>query len=180
MTVGLFHEKNIGASFQDLLYSTMHGIKIDEIDIRILEILQENGRTKRSELAEAVKLSVPSISERLRKLEGAGIIKGYNTLLAPRKIGLEVTAFIFVRSESSKYYPKIIECAMQQDEVLECHAITGDGSHLLKVRTESTASLERLLSRIQAWPGVLSTRTDIVLSSPKESTALPLKYWRPR
>ncbi len=155
----------------------MSGSKIDEIDVRILEILQKRGRTKRKVLAEDVKLSVPSISERLRKLEEAGIIKGYRTILEPRKVGLEVMAFIFLTCESSKYYPKIIEKAQQHDEVLECHAVTGDGSHLLKVRTESTATLENLLSQIQAWPGVLNTRTDIVLSSPKETMALPLKQW---
>ncbi len=156
----------------------MHGIRFDETDARILEVLQHKGRTKRNKLAEVVKLSVTSIGDRLRKLEDAGIIKSYNTLLEPRKIDLEVTAFIFLTSESSKYYPQIIEKAHESDEVLECHAITGDGSHLLKIRTESTASLERLLSHIQSWPGIINTRTDIVLSSPKESTALPLKQWR--
>jgi Lrp/AsnC family leucine-responsive transcriptional regulator len=59
---------------------------------------------------------------------------------------------------------------------MECHAITGEGSHLLKVRTQTNSTLEKLLSRIQAWPGVISTHTDIVLSSPKEITALPLEY----
>ncbi len=54
------------------------------------------------------------------------------------------------------------------------HAITGDGSHILKIRTESTETLENLLSKIQAWPGVVNTRTDVVLSSPKETNVLPL------
>lgn len=149
--------------------------KLDEIDLKILQILQQRGRTKRNELAEQVNLSIPSISERLRKLEEYGIIKGYHAVLEARKVGLEVTAFIFIISESSQHYPEIIKEAQKVPEVLECHAITGEGSHLLKVRTQSTASLERLLSTIQSWPGVINTRTSIVLSSPKETTVLPLE-----
>ena len=56
----------------------------------------------------------------------------------------------------------------------ECHAITGKGTHLLKIRTRSTESLEKLLSRIQSWEGVVQTMTSVVLSSPKETTYLPL------
>ncbi|MFQ6116284.1 MAG: Lrp/AsnC family transcriptional regulator [bacterium] len=154
----------------------MHAEKLDEIDLKILEILQARGRTKRNELAEQAKLSVPSISERLRKLEEGGIIRSYNAVLDARKIGLEVTAFIFLLSESSIHYSEIIERAKATEEILECHAITGEGSHILKVRTQSTASLERLLSEIQSWPGVINTRTNVVLSSPKETTVLPLAY----
>jgi len=154
----------------------MHGFKLDEIDLKLLSVLQTSGRTKRNELAEQVNLTLPTISERLRKLEEIGLIRSYHAVLEPRKVGLEVTAFIFVVAESSKYYPKIIENAQAHEEILECHAITGEGSHLLKVRTQSTATLEKLLSQIQAWPGVISTRTSVVLSSPKETTILPLKY----
>lgn len=152
--------------------------KLDDIDLKLLEILQTAGRTKRNELAEAAKLSIPSISERLRKLEESGIIRSFNAVLEARKVGLEVTAFIFLTAESSKFYAKIIERAQEHNEILECHAITGEGSHLMKVRTRSTATLEKLLSQIQAWPGVVSTHTDVVLSSPKETTVLPLKHLR--
>lgn len=150
--------------------------KPDQIDLKIMDLLQKRGRVKRSELAEEVSLSIPSISERLRKLTDSGYIKSINAVLDARKMGLEVAAFIFIRAESSKFYPQIIKKAEEQDEVLECHAITGEGSHLLKVRTQSTATLEKLLSQIQSWPGVINTRTNIVLSSPKETTVLPLKY----
>ena len=158
----------------------MPDIKLDEIDLKILSTLQNNGRTKRNRLAEEVKLSIPSVSERLRKLEESGVILGYHSVLDARSVGLEVTAFIFLTTESSKFYAKIIERATEHDEILECHAITGDGSHILKIRTESTETLENLLSKIQAWPGVVNTRTDIVLSSPKETNVLPLsqlKKW---
>ncbi len=153
----------------------MHAEKLDEIDIQLLEILQERGRTKRNELAEKVNLSIPSVSERLRKMEEAGYIKKYSAVLNPEKLGLTVSAFIFLVSESSKDYPSIIEHAAAVPEILECHAITGTGSHLLKVRTRNTTALEELLSTVQSWPGVKNTITNIVLSSPKETTSLPLR-----
>ncbi len=153
----------------------MHTHKFDETDLTLLNILQIQGRTKRNELAEKVNLSIPSVSDRIRKLEGDGIIRSFNAVLDARKVGLEVMAFIFLTTESSKSYPKVIEHAQKEEEILECHAITGDGSHLLKVRTRNTSALEGLLSRIQSWPGVLSTRTSVVLSSPKETTVLPLR-----
>jgi Lrp/AsnC family leucine-responsive transcriptional regulator len=61
------------------------------------------------------------------------------------------------------------------DEILECHAITGEGSHLLKVRTANTASLEKLLAKIQAWSGVLNTRTNLVLSTSKETMRIKVE-----
>jgi len=153
--------------------------KLDAIDLQILEELQTQGRTKRNELAEKVKLSIPAVSERLRKLEERGVIRSFNAVLEARKVGLEVTAFIFVMAESSTFYPQILERATNHPEILECHAITGEGSHILKARTRSTATLEKLLSQIQSWPGVTNTRTSIVLSSPKETTVLPLTHLTP-
>lgn len=150
--------------------------KLDAIDLQILEALQVQGRTKRNELADTVKLSIPAVSERLRKLEERGIIRGFNAVLEARKVGLEVTAFVFVTAESSTFYPEIIKRATAHEEILECHAITGEGSHILKARTRSTATLEKLLSQIQSWPGVKNTRTSIVLSSPKETTILSLAH----
>lgn len=143
---------------------------IDDIDIQLLEILQHRGRTRRNDLAEAVGLSLPSVSERLRKLEEQKIITGYHATVDYKKLGRDITAFIFVTIDSSKHYTQFIEHAVALDEILECHAITGEGSHLLKVRTTNTASLEKLLARIQAWAGVVSTRTNLVLSTTKEST----------
>lgn len=154
----------------------MHHDKVDAVDILILKILQVQGRTKRNELAEHVKLSIPAVSERLRKLEERGVIRGYHTLLDARKLGLGLTAFIFLTTESSSYYDQIIEKALAHPEILECHAITGDGSHILKIRTLSTESLEKLLSHIQSWPGVTNTRTNVVLSSPKEDTVVSLAH----
>jgi Lrp/AsnC family transcriptional regulator, leucine-responsive regulatory protein len=142
---------------------------LDDIDAKIMEILQKAGRTRRNDLAESVGLSLPSVSERLRKLEENGYVTGYHATVDPKKLGKDITAFIFVTVDSSKHFTQFLEHAHALDEVLECHAITGEGSHLLKVRTTNTASLEKLLARIQAWSGVVSTRTNLVLSTSKET-----------
>lgn len=142
---------------------------LDEIDIKLLEILQKNGRTRRNDLAEQVGLSLPSVSERLRKLEENGVITGYFAKVDPKRVGKDITAFIIVSVDSSKHYPQFIDHANATEEILECHAITGQGSHLLKVRTENTATLEKLLAKIQAWQGVTGTLTSVVLSTTKET-----------
>ncbi|MFA4874239.1 MAG: Lrp/AsnC family transcriptional regulator [bacterium] len=151
---------------------------IDPIDVTILEALQKQARTKRGELAEMTGLSIPAISERLKKLEDAKIIRSYGAMLDPRALGFDVAAFIFVTIDSSKHYRAFLQRVQEQDEVLECHAITGRGTHLLKVRTNNTATLEKLLSRIQSWEGVTQTMTSVVLSSPKEGSYLPIAATR--
>lgn len=148
---------------------------LDDIDITILEILQKSGRTRRNDLAQTVGLSIPSVSERLRKLEENGIITGFHAVLDPKKIGRDITAYIKVTVDNSKHYQTFIEHAKTIDEILEIHAITGEGSHLLKVRTENTTSLEKLLSKIQAWNGVVMTSTSLVLSTHKETLRLKLQ-----
>jgi Lrp/AsnC family leucine-responsive transcriptional regulator len=148
---------------------------LDEIDVKIMEILQKKGRTRRNDLAESVGLSLPSVSERLRKLEENAYITGYHATVDPKKLGRDVTAFILVSVDSSKHYAQFIEHAHTVDEILECHAVTGEGSHLLKIRTTNTGSLERLLAKIQAWPGVGGTRTNLVLSSTKETMRIKVE-----
>ncbi len=151
---------------------------LDAIDVKILEILQKEGRKRRNDLADAVGLSLPSVSDRLRKLEENGFITGYHAKLDAKKLGKDITAFIFVAVDSSKHYAAFLEHAREVDEILECHAITGEGTHLLKVRTTNTASLEKLLAKIQAWSGVTRTQTDVVLSTAKETTRLRIELSR--
>ena len=147
---------------------------IDDIDSKILEILQKEGRTKRNELAERVGLSLPAVSERLKKLEESGIIKGYYARLDHHVLGNDVTAFIIATVDSSKHFGSFVEHVNSTPEILECHAITGDGTHLIKIRTENTAGLEKLLARIQSWQGVAKTTTSVVLSTSKETSQIKI------
>ena len=147
---------------------------LDDIDIKILKHLQRDGRAQRNRIAEMVGLSVPSVSERMRKLEERKLIEGYFAVLNARKFHFDITAFIFVEVDGSSYYENFVHMALQDPEILECHSITGEGSHVLKVRTTDTASFEQLLSRIQSWEGVKKTRSNLVLSSFKETRELPV------
>lgn len=148
---------------------------IDNTDIQILSLLQDNSRIKRSEIADNIGLSIPSVTDRLHKLENQGIIQSYTTKLNHKALGKDITAFIFVVSESSAHYKEVIKNAIDTPEVLECHSITGEGSHILKVRTENTSTLEKLLSKIQSWKGVRATRTSVVLTTHKESFKINLQ-----
>jgi len=147
---------------------------IDDVDIKIMSILQQNGRTKRNVLAEKVGLSLATVSDRMKKLEDAGIISGYHAELDPKKLWKDITAFILVYIDSSKHYYDFIGHIHNLDEIQECHAITGEGSHLLKIRTHNTATLEKLLTKVQSFPGVISTKTSIVLSSSKETNQIKI------
>ncbi len=149
---------------------------LDLIDLQILRALQQNARVQLGALAELVALSAPAVGERLKKLEERGIILAFTTQLAPVPLALDITAFIMVRVDSSTHYPKFLAKAASNEEVMECHAITGDASHILKIRTRNTSSLEVLLGEIQRWPGVIGTRTNLVLSTQKEALALPLAH----
>jgi len=142
---------------------------LDKIDLKLIELLSANGRVRRNELAEVVGLSIPSVSERLEKLQDKGVIKGYTVIVDDKKLGFDITVFIRVVMESSKYYETFLEKVSHEDEIVECHSITGEGSHILKARTQNTGSLEKLLARIQSWQGVAGTQTSVVLSSNKES-----------
>ncbi len=147
---------------------------LDDIDVALLDILQKNGRTRRNDLAQTVGLSIPSVSERLRKLEENGVIIGYTTFVDPKKVGKDITAFINITVDSSKHYSSFLDHAKSTDEILEIHSVTGTGTHLIKIRTENTSSLERLLSKIQAWSGVVNTTTSIVLTTMKETNKIKI------
>ena len=147
---------------------------LDAIDIAILTALQESGRKRRNELAEESRLALPAFGERLRKLEDRGYIQGYSAQLNAKLLGKDVTAFVSVTIDTSKHYEEFLRHVDQNPEILECHAVTGEGSHLLKIRTSNTASLEAILSSIQSWRGVHGTRTNVVLSTRKETLSISI------
>lgn len=148
---------------------------LDELDFKILRTLQLNGRTKRNELADQVQLSVPSVSERLKKLEDNKIIEGYYTKVNRQTFGYDILAFILVMMDSSKHYKDLIKHVDKHQNILECHSVLGEGSHLLKVLVKNTDALEKLLSEIQTWLGVTGTKTTYVLSTIKETTAINIQ-----
>jgi Lrp/AsnC family leucine-responsive transcriptional regulator len=151
----------------------MRDRKLDPIDHKLLELLQKDARMRLNKIAEMLGLTIPAISHRVQKPEEAGFIKGYTAILDAKRIGKDITAFITVTADSSKHYQMFVDRIKETEEILECHSVIGESSsHLLKVRTENVNLLEGLVARIQSWPGVLSTKTNFVLSTIKESTVL--------
>ena len=148
--------------------------QIDKVDLQILDMLQENGRISQHDLAKAVGLSAPAVGERLRKLEERQIIQQFTAVLDPRRLGWDILAFISVGINGSRHFQDFRQRVRDFPEVLECHSVTGQGSHLLKIRAANTHALEQILAEIQSWPGIQWTTTSIVLSTLKETTSLPL------
>ena len=147
-------------------------ITLDQVDRDILEILQKDGRSSASFIAEEIGMSVPAVSDRIKKLQETGVINGFTALLNHRKVGLDVSAFITVISESSSHYSDVIRETNNSPEIIQCFTTTGNGSHVLLALVENTHSLERLLRKIQGWPGVMRTETQIILSSYKGLNAV--------
>ena len=149
-------------------------MKLDTIDLKILAELQKSGRESASNIAENIKVSVPTITERMKKLQEGGVILGFQAVLNPSDLGLDVSAIITVISGSSQYYKEVTVEAKKTNEVVQCFSTTGNGSHTLLVTTKNSNTLEELLRKIQSWPGVTRTETQIILSSYKNGIVLPL------
>ena len=146
----------------------------DSKDIQILKLLQKDGRSTASDIAKEVKLSIPAVGERIKKLSEKGIIDKFVSVLNHKNAGLDLTAFVFIVSEHSDNYDEFINKANECKAVMECHSITGSGSHILKIRAKNSQGLEDLLYEIQNWPGVSRTQSNVVLSSYKETTNIDL------
>ena len=147
---------------------------IDQIDLKILSILQNSGRSRLADIADEVDLSAPAVLERIKKLEVNGVIKGYQALLDGKKVGKDITAFIGVSIGNQRDIDKFATRMLRNPDVLECHHITGDESFILKVKSANTTSLEKLLGEIRSVEGVTRTVTRVVLSTAKESQMFDL------
>ncbi|MBR4768167.1 MAG: Lrp/AsnC family transcriptional regulator [Lachnospiraceae bacterium] len=140
---------------------------MDQTDIKIVNALTENARVSASDLSERVNLSVSAVIERIKKLENSGFIQNYTTILDVQQIGLDVTAFICVLMDHPRYNEGFIRFTNSSPAIVECDYIAGDYDYLVKVRTDSTVSLERLLDEVKSVPGVGRTKTMLVLSQSK-------------
>ncbi len=137
--------------------------------MQIVELLQQDARLTQQEIARKVGLSQPTVADRIRKLEEARVVLGYMARVDPRKLGQDITAFIGVAIEHPKYFEAFARKVLALPEVLECHRVAGADSYLLKVRSDSTGTLDRLLVEgLRTIPGVTRTQTTIVLASTKE------------
>ena len=150
--------------------------KLDDIDLKILSIIQDNARAPISKLAKQVGLSPPSVHERISKLEERGVIVEYVAVLDAKKLGKSLTAFIGITLDRTCCKDEdVINTLKMIPEVQEVHRIAGEEDLLLKMKTEDTSTLEKMLiNEVTGIKGVAKTRTMIALSSPMERMKINL------
>ena len=142
---------------------------MDNIDRKILTILQDNARTPLKMIAEQVFLSSPAVSARIERLEAAGLITSYQAQLSAAAMGYQIKAFISLEVEprqKPEFYPYIEKCP----NVMECNCVTGDYSMLLKVCFHTTQELDQFINQLDQFG---RTRTQIVFSTPVEHRGIP-------
>ncbi|MCU0117444.1 Lrp/AsnC family transcriptional regulator [Pseudomonas sp. B2M1-30] len=141
---------------------------MDEIDWKILGNLQNNGRMTYTELARQVHLSVPAVTERVRRLEEVGVIEGYAARVNLAAAGYPVAALIAM-TVPQPAKAKFLDLLRSIPEILECDHVTGADSYVMRLVATSMSDLERLIERINLYG---ETRTSIVMSTPLSSRVL--------
>jgi Lrp/AsnC family leucine-responsive transcriptional regulator len=151
--------------------------QLDEVDLQILVSLQRDGRITNADLAKAVNLSPPSVLQRVRALEKAGLIRGYHALLDHERLGLRITAMVMITL--SLHQDMAIErfrrAVMDIPDILECHHVSGDFDFLLKVVVRDMRSYEQFVrEKLSKIKGIGQIRTSFVLGTTKYSTEVPI------
>ena len=140
---------------------------LDERDLDILSALQEDARATYADVAQRVGLSASAVHDRVRKLELAGVIRGYRAVIDPHAVGLFVTALIAATPFEAGQADDLPDRVGDFPEVEDCYSVAGEASYILKVRTRTTADLEDLIRRLRDKARVATTTT-IALSIPFE------------
>ncbi len=143
---------------------------LDDVNRQLLRELHSEPRITMSALARRVGMSAPAVTERVQRMERAGVITGYRMEVNPAALGLPVTAFARIRPAPGQL-PKIAELAAALPEVSECHRITGEDCFLIKVHAAAVQDLETTLDRFLLYG---QTITSIVVSSPVLPRPLPI------
>lgn len=142
---------------------------LDGIDLKILDLLLQDGRMAHTAIGKETGLSAPSVYARIQRMEREGVIKGYTALLSPEKLGRGLAAFIRVRTQTPGFEDAVFEKYIQEEnQILECYDVDGEDCYILKVRTSSPQSLQKLLETIRSFPGITRTVTTIALETLKE------------
>ncbi|MBK9945317.1 MAG: Lrp/AsnC family transcriptional regulator [Kouleothrix sp.] len=149
--------------------------ELDNIDLQILTLLQDDGRMSNADIAQRVGLAPPTVLRRVKLLEERGYIRGYVALIDPLKLGLIVTAFIFVETSAGCDLVDVNQFLAELPGVQEVHRTIGEWCFLLKVRTSTPQVLEQVIySQLRTHPHVRRTFTTLATSSTYETPALPL------
>jgi Lrp/AsnC family leucine-responsive transcriptional regulator len=140
---------------------------LDERDREIVAALQQDARATYADVAQRVGLSASSVHDRVRKLEQAGVIRGYRAIVDPDALGLLITALVAATPLDPQQPDDLPDRLADFPEVEDCFSVAGEANYILKVRTRTTAELEDLIRRLREKGGV-ATRTTIALSIPFE------------
>jgi Lrp/AsnC family transcriptional regulator, leucine-responsive regulatory protein len=143
---------------------------LDTVNRRLLHELNREPRITMSALARRVGMSAPAVSERIQRLERAGVITGYRVDISPAALGLPVTAFVRIRPTAGQL-PKIAELARETPEISECHRISGEDCFLIKIHAAAIEDLEKTLDSFLAYG---QTITSIVVATPVPPRTLPI------
>lgn len=150
---------------------------MDELDIKAIKHLMKSGRASWAELSGVLGLSSPSTSERVRRLEETGVIKGYAAIVEPALVDCALTAFVSVTLEHSRFRAAFLERVCELPQIQECHHVTGDYDYLLKIRCRSSSALEQIITdELKELPGMAKTTTIVALSTNKETTELAIEH----
>ncbi len=134
---------------------------LDDVDWRILGLLQENARLSFRKIGEEIGLTPPAVAERVRRLEESGVLTGYHATIDQEKLGLTITAMIHINTPCEKT-ERFMDFVQGVSEVLECYCVTGTESFIVKIAVESVQHLNDLLYRIKPYGDV---RTSVILST---------------
>jgi Lrp/AsnC family leucine-responsive transcriptional regulator len=151
--------------------------RLDRTDLRLLAVLQGEGRITNAELAERVSLSPSACLRRLQRLEAEGIVTGYAAQIDPQAVGLGLQAFVRVQlaRHEAGAIERFVEKVQDWEEVVACHALTGDMDYLLHVYVADLPHFSRfLLDRLLNDAGVADANSSVVLRTVKRSPSLPL------
>ncbi|MEN5425279.1 Lrp/AsnC family transcriptional regulator [Stenotrophomonas pennii] len=152
-------------------------VQFDRTDLRLLAEIQRDGRATNAELATRVNLSPSACLRRLQRLEGEGVIAGYGARLEPKHIGLGLQAFVRVQLEKHDQaaIARFADSVVEWDEVVACHALTGDMDYLLQIYVRDLEHFSRfLLDKLLNASGVADVNSSFVLRTVKPFRALPL------
>ena len=152
-------------------------ITLDRTDLRILALLQGNGRATNSEIAESVRLSASACLRRIQKLEADGVIAGYAALVDPPSVGLGLQAFVRVQLEKhgTDAVQHFVKSVQSWSEVIACHALTGEMDYLMHVVVSDLEHFSRfLLDRLLNESGVADVNSSFVLRTVKQTRELPI------
>jgi Lrp/AsnC family leucine-responsive transcriptional regulator len=138
---------------------------LDSVDWKLLELLQADARLTFAELGRRVSLSAPAVGERVRRLEAEGIVTGFHATVDLAKLGFPLQAIVRIIA-SGKHSEQITEQIKGVPEVLECHRVTGEDSHVVRAAVRSVDHLESLIKRLAPQDG--DTITSVILNTPVE------------